>query len=225
MQAFPVGALNMLVAVASAIAAQHSPENARRVSIELAANNELWAYIASRLGGHVGPAGDRNRHRAQGPAPLAELEPHPRRRARTSRAAAKVSRPGDSSSTGSEGPHIDVQSLTSPVVPDAARVSDRRRRARARTAQAEAATISRECKRIAKGEWGGAMKERILVRAAQLALRGLALQAERLDGQLKNAFIEIGLPVPDRTRGQEFARTMRGYATRLGSRLPRGPEK
>ena len=65
------------------------------------------------------------------------------------------------------------------------------------------------------------MKERILVRAAQVALRGFAAHAERIDASLKAAFHEAGLPTPTRTRGQEFADTMRAYATRLDGYLPR----
>jgi hypothetical protein len=52
------------------------------------------------------------------------------------------------------------------------------------------------------------MKERIVVRVAQIALHGLAAHAERIDAHLKAAFEEAGLPTPDRTRGQDFARTM-----------------
>jgi hypothetical protein len=59
------------------------------------------------------------------------------------------------------------------------------------------------------------MKERIFVRAAQIALRRIAAHAERIDGNLKAAFREAGLPTPTRTRGQEFVETMRAYAKRL----------
>src|SRR6266436_3285870 len=48
MQAFPLGALNLLVAVASTVAAQHGVEPARRLCAELANNDEVWTYIAVR---------------------------------------------------------------------------------------------------------------------------------------------------------------------------------
>src|SRR5258708_39764980 len=50
LKAFPVGTLGLLVAVASTVAAEHGPENARRLCAELAANDTLWAYITNRLG-------------------------------------------------------------------------------------------------------------------------------------------------------------------------------
>ncbi|SRR6266508_1627927 len=50
MQAFPLGALNLLVTVASTFAAQHGPEAARRIFSELANNDDVWTYIAARLG-------------------------------------------------------------------------------------------------------------------------------------------------------------------------------
>jgi hypothetical protein len=50
MQAFPLGALNLLVAVASTVAAQHGAGPARRLFSELANNDEVWTYIAARLG-------------------------------------------------------------------------------------------------------------------------------------------------------------------------------
>jgi hypothetical protein len=56
MQSFPVGALNLLVAVASAVAAQHGPESARRLCVELARNDELWTYIGRRLAGEPADA-------------------------------------------------------------------------------------------------------------------------------------------------------------------------
>ena len=59
------------------------------------------------------------------------------------------------------------------------------------------------------------MTNRLLIRVAQVALRGLAYQAERLDEHLKAAFHEARLPTPDRTRGQELVRTLRGYAEQL----------
>jgi hypothetical protein len=49
MQAFPLGALSLLVTVASTVAAQHGVDRARRICRELAANDELWIFIA----GHV----------------------------------------------------------------------------------------------------------------------------------------------------------------------------
>jgi hypothetical protein len=59
------------------------------------------------------------------------------------------------------------------------------------------------------------MSKRLLIRAAQIALRGIASEAERLDAHLKAAFDEARLPTPDRTRGQELVRTLRGYAANL----------
>src|SRR5258708_14432398 len=63
LKAFPVGTLGLLVAVASTVAAEHGPDNARRLCAELAANDELWAFIASRVGGapldqHSSPSAD-----------------------------------------------------------------------------------------------------------------------------------------------------------------------
>jgi hypothetical protein len=59
MQAFPLGALNLLVSVASSVAAQHGAENARRVCSELATNDDLWTYIASRLSSTVAVVDER----------------------------------------------------------------------------------------------------------------------------------------------------------------------
>src|SRR5207244_1864897 len=53
----PLGALNVLVAIASTVASQHGVQSARRVCIELAANNDLWRYIAGRLGTAADVAG------------------------------------------------------------------------------------------------------------------------------------------------------------------------
>jgi hypothetical protein len=66
------------------------------------------------------------------------------------------------------------------------------------------------------------MNQRLVIRAAQVALRGLATEAERIDKQLKAAFGQVGLPTPDRTRGQAFAHLLRGYADQLDKQLPRG---
>ncbi len=70
MQAFPLGSMNLMVAVASAVAAQHGVEPARRLCAELANNDEVWTYIAARLGrlelGDEAPDTDR------GTPPLAE---------------------------------------------------------------------------------------------------------------------------------------------------------
>ena len=49
MQAFPLGALSLLVTVASTVAAQHGVDRARRVCRELASNDELWGFIAGRV--------------------------------------------------------------------------------------------------------------------------------------------------------------------------------
>ncbi len=59
------------------------------------------------------------------------------------------------------------------------------------------------------------MSKRLLVRVAQVALRGLASEAERLDDHLKAVFEEARLPAPERTRGQDLVRTLRGYAANL----------
>jgi hypothetical protein len=75
MQAFPVGALNLL-AVASAVAAQHGPESARRLCVELAANDELWAYIENRLGGSDASVHEAPSLPLSGADPPRELEPH-----------------------------------------------------------------------------------------------------------------------------------------------------
>lgn len=53
MQAFPLGALSALLAVASTVAAQHGVDHARYVCRELAANDALWAFIAERVLGGV----------------------------------------------------------------------------------------------------------------------------------------------------------------------------
>jgi hypothetical protein len=66
------------------------------------------------------------------------------------------------------------------------------------------------------------MRRRLLIQLAQAGLRGLAYTADFIDEQLKDAFDEIGLPAPERTRGQIFAATMRRYATRPDRRLPKG---
>ena len=49
MQAFPLGALSLLVTVASTVAAQHGVDRARRICRELASNDELWGFIAGRV--------------------------------------------------------------------------------------------------------------------------------------------------------------------------------
>jgi hypothetical protein len=49
MQAFPLGALSVLVAVASTVAAQHGIDHARGICHELATNDQLWAFIADRI--------------------------------------------------------------------------------------------------------------------------------------------------------------------------------
>jgi hypothetical protein len=49
MQAFPLGALSLLVTVASTVAAQHGVEAARRICHQLAGNDELWGFIARRV--------------------------------------------------------------------------------------------------------------------------------------------------------------------------------
>jgi len=69
------------------------------------------------------------------------------------------------------------------------------------------------------------MKQRIAIRIAQTALRGLANVAEYIDGNLKSAFYEAGLPTPDKTRGHGFAKAMRAYAARLDKHLRAGPRK
>jgi hypothetical protein len=66
------------------------------------------------------------------------------------------------------------------------------------------------------------MKRPPLFQLTQAGLHGLACTADFIDDRLKNAFGEIGLPSPEKTRGQIFAATLRGYATRLDRRLPRG---
>jgi hypothetical protein len=49
MQAFPLGALSLLVTVASTVAAQHGVEAARSICNQLAGNDELWSFIARRM--------------------------------------------------------------------------------------------------------------------------------------------------------------------------------
>jgi hypothetical protein len=49
MQAFPLGALSLLLSIASTVAARHGVENARRMCAELVSNDQLWLYIAERL--------------------------------------------------------------------------------------------------------------------------------------------------------------------------------
>jgi hypothetical protein len=49
MHAFPLGALSLLVTVASTVAAQHGVGRARSVCSELASNDELWRFIARRV--------------------------------------------------------------------------------------------------------------------------------------------------------------------------------
>jgi hypothetical protein len=58
MQAFPLGALSALVAVASTVAAQHGIDHARGVCHELATNDQLWAFIAGRILGGAGAQDD-----------------------------------------------------------------------------------------------------------------------------------------------------------------------
>lgn len=50
MQAFPIGAMPSLLALVSALSAQHGPQNVRRVCIELAANDDLWTFVETGLG-------------------------------------------------------------------------------------------------------------------------------------------------------------------------------
>jgi hypothetical protein len=52
MQAFPLGALSLLVTVASTVAAQHGVEAARSICSQLAGNDELWRFIARRVDWH-----------------------------------------------------------------------------------------------------------------------------------------------------------------------------
>ena len=66
------------------------------------------------------------------------------------------------------------------------------------------------------------MRAPLLIQLAQAGLHGLACTADFIDERLKDTFDEIGLPSPERTRGQIFAATMRGYATRLERTLPKG---
>ena len=66
------------------------------------------------------------------------------------------------------------------------------------------------------------MRARLLIQLAQAGLHGMAYTADFIDERLKDAFDEIGLPAPERMRGQMFAATMRGYATQLERRLPKG---
>jgi hypothetical protein len=49
MQAFPRGALSLLVTFASTVAAQHGVDPARHICRELAGNDELWGFIAGRV--------------------------------------------------------------------------------------------------------------------------------------------------------------------------------
>jgi hypothetical protein len=64
------------------------------------------------------------------------------------------------------------------------------------------------------------MRQRILIRAAQLALHAAAAHAERIDTSLKAAFHEAGLATPTHTRGEDFADAMRAFAARLERRGP-----
>jgi hypothetical protein len=57
MQAFPIGAMPGLLAFVSALSAQHGPKTIRRVCIELAANDALWAFIEGGLGSAAAGAG------------------------------------------------------------------------------------------------------------------------------------------------------------------------
>ena len=66
------------------------------------------------------------------------------------------------------------------------------------------------------------MRARLLIQLTQAGLHGLDYTADFIDERLKDAFDEIGLPSPERTRGQIFAATMRDYAMRLERRLPKG---
>jgi hypothetical protein len=66
MQAFPLGALSLLVTVASTVAAQHGVDCARRICRELARNDELWGFIAARV--------DQPRESVDDVAPDAESE-------------------------------------------------------------------------------------------------------------------------------------------------------
>jgi hypothetical protein len=49
LHAFPLGALSLLVTMASTVAAQHGVERARSICGELASNDELWRFIARRV--------------------------------------------------------------------------------------------------------------------------------------------------------------------------------
>jgi hypothetical protein len=81
LRAFPVGTLGLLVAVASTVAAEHGPENARRLCAELAANDDLWAYIARHLASpppeaiDVGPPPETPSSTTSDADSAAELEP------------------------------------------------------------------------------------------------------------------------------------------------------
>ena len=49
LHAFPLGALSLLVTMASTVAAQHGVDRARSICGELASNDELWRFIARRV--------------------------------------------------------------------------------------------------------------------------------------------------------------------------------
>ena len=65
----------------------------------------------------------------------------------------------------------------------------------------------------------------IFVRLAQFGLRRVAVKAEELDQLAKAGFREAGFEPPEKTRGQEFVRTVRGYANRLEKHLESANKK
>ena len=55
----------------------------------------------------------------------------------------------------------------------------------------------------------------IAVQILQLALRGLAGVGDQIDARLRAIFTELGIPVPAKTEGEEWARSVRLLADKL----------
>jgi hypothetical protein len=90
MQAFPLGALSLLVTVASTVAAQHGVERARTICGELARNDELWRFIAHRVERQPGLV-DRGEAETRGELGLSPNNAESRERPTSENAAAGIS--------------------------------------------------------------------------------------------------------------------------------------
>ncbi len=128
MQAFPLGALNLLVAVASTVAAQHGVEPARRLCSELAGNEEFWRYIGTRLDGN---RSDEAPNTERDPVPVDEL---PQWEAATDAPDAVERSPVPSVAGGTAGAELDLS--TSGPLGESAPARTRRKSRRRRSTKA-----------------------------------------------------------------------------------------